>query len=550
MPFRSGRPCHTDAMKCGQAWAVVALALAATVVLASPAAAEPTPTTLPPGGTFFDDDGNVHEGAIEAIASIGVTRGCGVSDLYCPDTVVTRGQMAAFLVRAFEIGGSGGDPFVDDNGSVFEREISALASAGITRGCGPASFCPDDPVTRGQMAAFLVRALGLPLGPDAGFVDDEGSVFEREISALRAGGLTRGCNPPANDRFCPDQPVLRDQMAAFLQRALGLAPNPPPPRPSLTMAFTGDILIHSPVWKRAQAYGSPYDFTPMLAPLAPVIAAADWGVCHLETPLAADNRGISGYPNFNAPRQVADAVVAAGYDACSTASNHSYDQGVTGIESTLRVLSEVGLQQAGMATSARTGGSASHYYVGERVVGHIAATYWLNGYSLPADKPWLVQLIDVPAILDQARAARRAGAEVVVVSLHCCTEYRTAPTSYQRDVARELIASPDIDLVVGHHAHVVQPIEEIDGEYIVYGLGNSLSAQRRLPSTQDGVVVTVEFALRGAAWAARGVTAHPTWVDGSSYVVKLAAEHNPASWRRTAAALTLDGTPRGLTIVR
>jgi hypothetical protein len=189
--------------------------------------------TLAPGGTFVDDDGSVHEGSIEAIATEGITRGCNppANDHFCPDDPVTRGQMAAFLVRALGL-----EPmpagFVDLGGSPFTREIGALAEAGITRGCNPPAndrFCPDDPVTRGQMAAFLVRALGLEPMP-AGFVDLGGSPFTREIGALAEAGITRGCNPPANDRFCPRSPVTRAEMATFLARALRVDATVPPPR--------------------------------------------------------------------------------------------------------------------------------------------------------------------------------------------------------------------------------------------------------------------------------------------------------------------------------
>ena len=111
--------------------------------------------------------------------------------------------------------------FADDEDSVFQADIDWLATTGITRGCNPPfedRFCPDDVVTRGQMAAFLNRALGLDAA-EGSFVDDDGSVFEADIGALAAAGITRGCNPPANDRFCPDDVVTRGQMAAFLHRA-------------------------------------------------------------------------------------------------------------------------------------------------------------------------------------------------------------------------------------------------------------------------------------------------------------------------------------------
>lgn len=200
-------------------------AVSAVLVLATtvPAVADATA----PGGTFLDDDGNVHEGMIEAVAAAGITRGCNppTNDRYCPDETVTRGQMAAFLVRALGIPAAGGDPFIDDDTSVFEDDIERLAAQGITTGCGTDRFCPDDPVTRGQMAAFLVRAYGYAGDTSADrFSDDDDSVFEGDIERLAAAGVTLGCNPPDNDRFCPDDPVRRDQMASFLGRAGGLSP--------------------------------------------------------------------------------------------------------------------------------------------------------------------------------------------------------------------------------------------------------------------------------------------------------------------------------------
>ena len=196
---------------------------------------------LPPGGTFIDDDGNIHEGAIEAIAAEGITRGCNppVNDLYCPESAVRRGQMAAFLNRAIGLPAASKDYFSDDEGSVFEADINAIAEAGITKGCNPPDndrFCPDREVTRGQMAAFLVRAFGYTDSGDGDlFTDDDDSIFESDIDRLGTAGVTKGCNPPTNDRYCPDALVKRDQMASFLSRALGLAPITPEPRPGLAL---------------------------------------------------------------------------------------------------------------------------------------------------------------------------------------------------------------------------------------------------------------------------------------------------------------------------
>ena len=181
-----------------------------------------TTAALGPGGTFVDDNGNLHEPNIEAIFAAGITTGCSVSpSLFCPTQAVTRGQMAAFLTRALELPAPDRDYFTDDTGSIFEDQINRLATAGITGGCTLGTFCPNDTITREQMAAFLVRAYDYAAPGADRFTDDEGSQFEAEINFLAEAGITTGC---AVDRFCPMNPVLRDQMATFLARAELLEP--------------------------------------------------------------------------------------------------------------------------------------------------------------------------------------------------------------------------------------------------------------------------------------------------------------------------------------
>ena len=182
---------------------------------------------------FTDTSDSVHQADIERLAYAEITLGCNppANDRYCPTTSVTRGQMAAFLTRALSLpAASVGDRFSDDNESIFEDSIERLAEAGITLGCNPPTndrFCPDSRVTRGQMAAFLTRALSLPAASVGDrFTDDNDSEFESSIERMAEAGITLGCNPPTNDRYCPTSAVTRAQMATFLTRALDL-PAPP-----------------------------------------------------------------------------------------------------------------------------------------------------------------------------------------------------------------------------------------------------------------------------------------------------------------------------------
>ena len=185
--------------------------------------------TLDGNGTFWDDDHSTFEVDIETIAGLGISTGCNppFNDKYCPGDLVTRGQMAAFIRRFLNLEASDQDRFADDEGSVFESDIDAIAAAGITRGCNPPQndrFCPDATVTRGEMAALLARALHLEPGPPHRFVDDDESVFQADIEAVAFVGITLGCNPPSNDQYCPEFPVTRGQMAAFLARSMPLVP--------------------------------------------------------------------------------------------------------------------------------------------------------------------------------------------------------------------------------------------------------------------------------------------------------------------------------------
>ena len=171
---------------------------------------------------YADIGGSTFVADIIWLADEGITKGCGATT-FCPEANVTRGQMAAFLVRA--LGLTASDPsidFTDDDASIFEADIEKLATAGITKGCNPPAndrFCPDQPVSRGQMAAFLTRAFGLTNQGSVDFTDDDGSIFEADIEKLATAGITKGCNPPANTQFCPTNSVTRGQMAAFLHRS-------------------------------------------------------------------------------------------------------------------------------------------------------------------------------------------------------------------------------------------------------------------------------------------------------------------------------------------
>ncbi|MBY8871847.1 CapA family protein [Micromonospora sp. PLK6-60] len=286
----------------------------------------------------------------------------------------------------------------------------------------------------------------------------------------------------------------------------------------MRLVAAGDVLVHPPVTEQARRDAGPaggLDFAPMFAGVAPVVRGADLALCHLETPLAEPAGPFSGYPSFNAPPQVLDGVRSAGFDGCSTASNHTLDQGADGVTRTIRALDAAGLGHTGSARSAAEAATPRIYRVGEVRVAHLAYSLNFNGLERPAGREWLANLIDPPQILAAARRARAAGADIVVLSLHWGTEYAHQPDADQRDWARQLIASPDVDLILGHHAHAVQPFQRFGDKWVVFGMGNQLARHAEpVADNREGVMARATFTeVAPGRWRVTRMEALPTWTD-------------------------------------
>lgn len=289
-----------------------------------------------------------------------------------------------------------------------------------------------------------------------------------------------------------------------------------------TVIMSGDVLLHSTLWTQArrdaQAAGHEgYDFRSMLAGVRPAVGAADLAICHLETPLGPAGGPFSSYPIFSVPPRIARDLAWTGYDACTTASNHSLDGGVPGVRRTLSALDAAGVGHTGSARTAQEAGAIRMFHPAGATVALLSYTYGLNGFVRPADRPWIVQLIDANQIHADAAEARRAGAEIVLVALHWGNEYQQQPSDAQRELAARLLASPDIDLVYGHHAHVVQPFERIGAKWVAYGLGNHLAEQGTArQATHEGVLARFEFtATASGHWTITAVEYLPTVVSMS-----------------------------------
>ncbi|OEJ61917.1 hypothetical protein BGM19_31745 [Streptomyces agglomeratus] len=290
------------------------------------------------------------------------------------------------------------------------------------------------------------------------------------MAALLIGSVTACTGPPSGS------PLPDSELSAPLAAGGGREQR------GFTLVASGDVLPHASIIRQAaaDAGGNGYDFEPMLAGVKPVVSEADVAICHMETVYGADGGPYTGYPKFKSPPEVAKGLSATGYDSCSTASNHSLDDGADGIDRTLGALDKAGIRHVGSARTENESREPAWLKGGSAKIAQLAYTYGTNGYPMPDGRPWAVNMIDRDRIVSDARAARKAGADVVVVSLHWGTEWQDEPDAQQLRLGKDLTASktgdrPDIDLIIGTHAHVPQAYEKVNGTWVVYGMGDQIA---------------------------------------------------------------------------
>ena len=290
---------------------------------------------------------------------------------------------------------------------------------------------------------------------------------------------------------------------------------PPEKARRITVALSGDVLIHTGVWETAERDAARRgeklpDFRPILAGIKDQIQPADLAICHMETPLSRPRGPYLNYPIFSAPPTVLDGLIATGYDGCTTASNHSVDRGFTGLVRTIRAFDRRDLPHTGTFATPRDARRPLVFDVHGVRVGLISMTFGTNG--LPVTAPWSVNLINVPRAVAQARDMHRHGVDIVMVAVHAGDEYSHVPSAQQVSVFHALARSPYVDFVYGHHSHVVEPIDKVEGTWVVYGLGNLVAEQETsVPDTYRGVIAHVVFTRRAdGSYRAQRPTYAPT----------------------------------------
>ena len=281
----------------------------------------------------------------------------------------------------------------------------------------------------------------------------------------------------------------------------------------VAMLVNGDLLFHEGLWNQyasantAATDGTAFDFTGLFEPMRKYIEASDIAVCEFETPIAQRGGPYSAYPIFNIPPEVADAAKNVGYHACTHASNHSWDQGADGIARLWDTLEQDGIAQTGsyktekdsyepLVIDSPTGGGK---------IGLVAGTVSLNAQT--PDYDWRVDRLresgdpnhqaDIDKAVAKAKAAREQGADVVAMAMHSVQEYLDYADSWQQDEAHELADTGAFDVIYGAGCHCAQPIENYNGTWIIYGLGNAVTESANTADTivnNQGVTARIQFA--------------------------------------------------------
>lgn len=333
-------------------------------------------------------------------------------------------------------------------------------------------------------------------------------------AALTAGSLS-GC---ANESEDSAQPAPEDaQSASAPDSSPKLSPaasGPECPEDScITMSVTGDLLLHHGLWDNfatdpAAHDGQHFDFEPLLAGQRPYLENSDIGICHAETPVAEQGGPYADYPDFQVPPEIFSAVKSVGYDACTTASNHTIDHGTEGLNRTVASLDEAGLQHTGSYESEAASEEPLLIHTEAGTVGIVTGTNSLNKKvpehdwqvdrfrdgEDPTEDPAVAQA-DIDRAVDQASKAREQGADVVVAAMHSIIEYTDTADDFQVRTAHALADSGAFDAIYGHGSHSVQPIENHDGTWIVYGVGNTVTETApMMPSNNDGLIARFQFA--------------------------------------------------------
>lgn len=274
---------------------------------------------------------------------------------------------------------------------------------------------------------------------------------------------------------------------------------------TIHLTAIGDIMCHGPNYKAAyNSSTNTYDFSPFFKNISNYTSNADITIGNLETTFAGQARGYSGYPTFNSPSELGQAIKDIGVDVLGTANNHCMDKGYSGLETTLNTLDEMGLSHMGTSRSEEEQNTILVKDVKGINIAFLSFTYGTNGITIPKDKSYSVNLINKELILKQINSAKNLNVDVICVNMHWGIEYQTTPNAEQKELA-DFLFENGVDIILGSHPHVLQPMEKrtitlADGStkdgFVIYSLGNFISNQSDI-NTQDTIILNLQITKSG-----------------------------------------------------
>lgn len=331
------------------------------------------------------------------------------------------------------------------------------------------------------------------------------------ITGCNIGGTEQEFQKESQQELEPDVPPIEEEPHRIEE---------------ISIASVGDIMAHKPQINAAYVGGEKqYDFYPVFQPIEKYIKEADIAVGNLETTLAGAEKEYTGYPEFNSPEQLAEALKLTGFDVITTANNHSLDRRSHGVKSTLSFLDEQDLSYTGTARSQEERDQILIKNVKDINIAFLSYTYGTNGIPIPKDEPYLVNLIDKELIKLDIQEAKRQNVDIIVTSIHFGNEYQRNESVEQRELV-DFLLEQGVDVVLGGHPHVIQPMEirnvtTIDGEekecFLIYSMGNFISNQRDR-YRESGIILQIFFEKNFDTneTTLQKVEYIPTWVDKSN----------------------------------
>ena len=320
---------------------------------------------------------------------------------------------------------------------------------------------------------------------------------------------------------------------------------------SITVNAIGDILVHNPVYESAKTTEG-YDFKPMFEPIKKYLEAADITIANQESIIGGEEIGLSSYPSFNSPYEVADALKDAGVDIVSMANNHTLDRGEQAILNATNYLNQVGIAYVGAYRNEKDRNQPRMITKNGISVGFLSYTYGTNGIPIPDGKDHLVNYIEQEQILHDLDELQNQ-VDFVFVSMHFGSEYEPLPNDEQIYLT-DLLTNNGADVIIGHHPHVLQPVDwiSVNGEherFANYSLGNFLSNQKGLDRNIGAIsqiTLTKERKNGGFTHSVSNASMMPTYNTSAEYGFKIVPLIDAAQYGLTDANRVFQNTAQHL----